>query len=192
VKTVLCQETTTWQEGSDSVAGNGDIPPAPVSRARCSAFPAGFRASRSQGSLPDRNLGCSTHQAMSPLVQPGLHIHLLTRCSCASLQKLSSQSIRTSEPVTLSGRIYLYLLHDIVMDQMTEPAACALLSYFFCDGLESRGLVLTCLCNSLLYMQINTYMLVNTPIVVSSQIILPLICCHHKTSWTKTSFSHSG
>jgi len=33
VKTVLWQETTTWQEGSDSVAGNGDVPPAPVSRA---------------------------------------------------------------------------------------------------------------------------------------------------------------
>jgi len=71
VKTVLWQETTTWQEGNDSVAGNGDIPPAPVSPR--SAFPAGFRVSRSQGSLPDWNLGCSTHQAMSPLVQPGLH-----------------------------------------------------------------------------------------------------------------------
>jgi len=55
------------------VAGNGDVPPAPVSRAHRSAFPAGFRVSRSQGSLPDRNLGCSTHQTMSPLVQPGLH-----------------------------------------------------------------------------------------------------------------------
>jgi len=33
VKTVLWQETTTWQEESDSVAGNGDVPPAPVSRA---------------------------------------------------------------------------------------------------------------------------------------------------------------
>jgi len=62
VKTVLWQETTAWQEGSDSVAGNGDVPPAPVSRARCSAFPAGFRISCSQGSLPDRNLGCSMHQ----------------------------------------------------------------------------------------------------------------------------------
>jgi len=40
VKTVLWQETATWQEGSDSVAGNGDVPPAPVSRARRSAFPA--------------------------------------------------------------------------------------------------------------------------------------------------------
>jgi len=68
VKTVLWQETTTWQEGSDSVAGNGDVPPAPVSRARRSTFSAGFRVSRSQGSLLDRNLGCSTHQAMSPLV----------------------------------------------------------------------------------------------------------------------------
>jgi len=81
VKTVLWQETTTWQEGRDSVAENGDVPPAPVSRVRRSAFPAGFRVSRSQASLPDRNLGCSTHQAMSPLVQPGLHtvIHLLWR-----------------------------------------------------------------------------------------------------------------
>jgi len=74
VKTVLWQETTMWQEGSDSVAGNGDVPPASVSRARRSTFPAGFRVSRSQGSLPDRNLGCSTRQAMSPLVQPGLYI----------------------------------------------------------------------------------------------------------------------
>jgi len=73
VKTVLWQETTASQEGSDSVAGNGDITPAPVSRARRSAFPAGFRVSRSQGSLPDRNPGCSTHQTMSPLVQPELH-----------------------------------------------------------------------------------------------------------------------
>jgi len=55
------------------VAGNGDVPPAPVSRAHHSPFPAGFRVSHSQGSLPDRNLGCSTHQTMSPLVQPGLH-----------------------------------------------------------------------------------------------------------------------
>jgi len=77
VKTVLWQETTTWQEGSDSVAGNGDVPPAPVSRARRSPFPAGFSISRSQGSLPDRNLGCSTHQTMSPLVQPGLHNQVL-------------------------------------------------------------------------------------------------------------------
>jgi len=67
VKTVL------WQEGSDSVAGNGDVPRVPVSRACRSAFPAGFRVSRSQGSLPDWNLGCSTHQTMSPLDQPGLH-----------------------------------------------------------------------------------------------------------------------
>jgi len=74
VKTVLWQETTAWQEGSDSVAGNGDVPRAPVSQARRSAFPAGFRVSRSQGSLPDRNLCCSTHQVMSPLLQPGLHI----------------------------------------------------------------------------------------------------------------------
>jgi len=73
VKTVLWQETTTWQEESESVAGNGDVPPAPVSRARCSPFPAGFRVSRSQGSLLDQNLGCSTHQTMSPVVQPGLH-----------------------------------------------------------------------------------------------------------------------
>jgi len=73
VKTVLWQETTAWQEGSDTVAGNGDVPPAPVSRARRSTFPAGFRVRRSQGSLPDWNLGCSTHQAMRPLVQPGLH-----------------------------------------------------------------------------------------------------------------------
>ena len=73
VKTVLWQETTARQEGSDSVAGNGDVPPAPVSRARRPTFPTGFRISRSQGSLPDRNLGCSTHQTMSPLVQPGLH-----------------------------------------------------------------------------------------------------------------------
>jgi len=73
VKTVLWQATATWQEGSDSVAGNGDVPPSPVSRARRSAFPAGFRVSRSQGSLPNQNLGCSMHQAMSPLVQPGLH-----------------------------------------------------------------------------------------------------------------------
>ena len=72
VKTILLQETTTRQEGRDSVAGNGDIPPAPVSQARRSAFPAGFRVIRSQGSLPDRNLGCLTHQTMSPLVQPGL------------------------------------------------------------------------------------------------------------------------
>ena len=77
VKTVLWQETTTWQEGSDSVAGNSDVPPAPMFRARGSPFPAGFRVSRSEGSLPDRNLGCSTHQAMSPLVQPGLHTSLL-------------------------------------------------------------------------------------------------------------------
>jgi len=77
VKTVLWQETTTWQEGSDSVAGNGDVPPVPVSRARHSAFPAGFRVSCSQSSLPDRNLGCSTHKTMSPLVQPGLHSLLL-------------------------------------------------------------------------------------------------------------------
>jgi len=77
VKTVLWQETTVWQEGSESVAGNGDVSPAPVSRARRSTFPAGFRVSRSQGSLPDRNLGCSMHQAMSPLVQPELHtIHV--------------------------------------------------------------------------------------------------------------------
>jgi len=76
VKTVLWQETAMWQEGSDSVAGNSDVPPAPVFRARCSPFPAGFRVSRSQGSLPDRNLGCSMHQAMSPLVQPGLHIKI--------------------------------------------------------------------------------------------------------------------
>jgi len=73
VKTVLWQETTAWQEGSDSVAGNGDVPPAPVSRTSHSAFPAEFRVSRSQGSLPDRNLVCSTHQTMSPFVQPGLH-----------------------------------------------------------------------------------------------------------------------
>ena len=73
VKTVLWQETTMWQEGSDSVAGNGDVPPVPVSRARRSAFPAGFRVSRSQGSPPDQNLGCSMHQAMSSVVQPGLH-----------------------------------------------------------------------------------------------------------------------
>jgi len=73
VKTVLWKETTTWQEGSDSVAGNGGVPPAPVSRARRSAFPAEFCVSRSQGSLPDWNLGCSTHQTMSPLDQPGLH-----------------------------------------------------------------------------------------------------------------------
>jgi len=73
VKTVLWQETATWQEGSDSEAGNGDVPPAPVSRARRSAFPAGFRVSRSQGSPLDQNLGCSAHQTMSPLVQPGLH-----------------------------------------------------------------------------------------------------------------------
>jgi len=73
VKTELWQETTAWQEGIDSVAGNGDVPPAPVSRARRSTFPSGFRVCRSQGSPPDRNLGCSNHQTMSPLVQPGLH-----------------------------------------------------------------------------------------------------------------------
>jgi len=66
VKTVLWQETTAWQEGSDSVAGNGDVPPAPVSRARHSAFPAGFRVSRSQGSPPNRNLGCSTAPSYVP------------------------------------------------------------------------------------------------------------------------------
>jgi len=54
VKTVLWQEKKMWQEGSDSVAGNGDVPPAPESRAHRAAFPAGFRVSRSQGSLPDR------------------------------------------------------------------------------------------------------------------------------------------
>jgi len=68
VKTVVWQETTAWQEGSDSVAGNGDVPPAPVSWAHRSPFPTGFCVSRSQGSPPDWNLGCSTHQAMSPLV----------------------------------------------------------------------------------------------------------------------------
>jgi len=31
VKTVLWKETTAWQEGSESVAGNGDVPSAPVS-----------------------------------------------------------------------------------------------------------------------------------------------------------------
>jgi len=66
VKTVLWQETTTWQEGSDSVAGNGDVLPALVSRARRSAFPAGFCVSRSQGSLLDRNLSCSTAPSYVP------------------------------------------------------------------------------------------------------------------------------
>ena len=94
VKTVLWQETATWQEGSDSVAGSGDVPPAPVSRARRSAFPAGFRVRRSQGSPPDQNLGCSTHQAMSPLVQPGLHIdplRFVNRSSCREWDRLYVQ-----------------------------------------------------------------------------------------------------
>jgi len=82
VKTVLWQETATWQEGSDSVAGNGDVPPAPVSQAHRSAFPAGFRVSCCQGSLPDRNLGCSTHQTMSPFIQPGLHTRSRILCVC--------------------------------------------------------------------------------------------------------------
>jgi len=92
VKRVLWQETTTWQEGSDSVAGNGDVPPAAVSRARRSPFKVGFHVSRSQGSLMDWNMSCSTHQTMSPLVQPGLHkgrLHFwITAVKCARQEPL--------------------------------------------------------------------------------------------------------
>lgn len=124
-------------------------------------------------------------------VRMHMQVQLLTSCSCASLQKISSQSIRTSEPSTLSERIYLYFLHDIIMDQRPEPAGCVFLSYFFCGGLENRGRILTWLCKSSL-------LLINTPTAVSNQIISHLICCHRKTSWTrmlsitKTSLSHSA
>jgi len=109
VKTVLWQERTAWQEGSDSVAGNGDVLPAPVSQARRSTFPAGFRVRRYQGSPPDRNLGCSKHQAMSSLVQPGLHKNIY----CIDIFTLLFFSLSSPSISTNSALPVLLNLHCI-------------------------------------------------------------------------------
>ena len=63
-----------------------DSPPAPVSRAHCSTFPAGFRVHCSQGSPPDRNLGCSTAPSYVPS-HPARTPHLNTSSAFLHIRK---------------------------------------------------------------------------------------------------------
>jgi len=84
VEAVLWQETTAWQEGSDSATGNGDVTFPLLQCPELVALPS------QQGSLsvvPKAHLWIRTwvaqrHQAMSPLVQPGLHMEPLVSITC--------------------------------------------------------------------------------------------------------------
>jgi len=75
VEAVLWQETTAWQEGSDSAAGNGDMT---VPLLHCPELVALSSQQGSVSAAPKSHLWIGTwvaqqHQAMSPLIQPGLH-----------------------------------------------------------------------------------------------------------------------
>ena len=75
VEAVLLQETTVWQEGSDSAAGISDVT---VPLLQCPELVALLSQQGSVSAAPKAHLRIGTwvaqlHQAMSPLVQPGLH-----------------------------------------------------------------------------------------------------------------------
>jgi len=75
VEAVLWQETTAWQEGSDGVAGNGNVM---VPLLQCPELIALPSQQGSVSAAPKAHLRIGTwvaqrHQAMSPLIQPGLH-----------------------------------------------------------------------------------------------------------------------
>jgi len=75
VEAVLWQEMTAWQEGRDSVAGNGDVTVPLLQCPELVVLPSqqGFVSTAPKAHLQIRTWVAQRHQAMSPLVQPGLH-----------------------------------------------------------------------------------------------------------------------